>query len=42
MLQRLQIVLVQVKTGSTSENVLNEIRQIYTPYIERKKIVKSA
>ena len=28
MLQRLPIVLVQVKAGNTSENVLNEIRQI--------------
>ena len=28
MLQRLSIALVQVKTGNTSENLLNEIRQI--------------
>ena len=28
MLQRLPIVLVQVKSGNTSENLLNEIRQI--------------
>ena len=28
MIQRLQITLAQVKTGNTSENLLNEIRQI--------------
>ena len=28
MLQRLTIALAQVKTGNTSENLLNEIRQI--------------
>ena len=28
MLQRLSIVLAQVKTGNNSENLLNEIRQI--------------
>ena len=28
MVQRLPIALVQVKTGNTSENLLNEIRQI--------------
>ena len=37
MLQRLAIVVVQVKAGDTSENVLNEIRQIiYSLYQERK------
>ena len=28
MVQRLPIALVQVKTGNTSENLLNEIKQI--------------
>ena len=28
MLQRLSVALAQVKEGSTSENLLNEIRQI--------------
>ena len=28
MLQKLPIVLAQVKAGKTSENILNEIRQI--------------
>ena len=28
MLQRLPIALAQVKTGNTSENLLNEIRQM--------------
>ena len=33
MLQRLPIALAQVKAGSTSENVLNEIRQtVYSLY----------
>ena len=33
MLQRLPIALLQVKTGNTSENLLNEIRQnIYSLY----------
>ena len=29
MLRRLQVALVQVKTGNTSENLLNEIHQSY-------------
>ena len=29
MLQRLLVALAQVKAGNTSENLLNEIRQIY-------------
>ena len=38
MLQRLPIGLVQVKAANTSENVLNEIRQIvYSLYRRRKK-----
>ena len=33
MLQRLSIALALVKSGNTSENLLNEIRQIiYSPY----------
>ena len=37
MLQRLPIALSQVKTGNTSENLLNEIRQIiYSLYRERE------
>ena len=40
MLQRLPIVLAQVKAGNTSENLLNEIRQIvYSPY-RAKEITK--
>ena len=36
MLQRLQIVLAQVKAGNTSDNLLNEIRQIiYSLYREK-------
>ena len=36
MLQRLLIVLAQVKAGNTSENLLNEIRQtIYSLYREK-------
>ena len=35
MLQRLLIAVVQIKAGNTSENLLNEIRQIiYIPWIE--------
>ena len=39
MLQRLPIALAQVKAGNTSENLLNEIRQIiYSLY--RAKVIK--
>ena len=44
MLQRLQIALAQVKAGNTSENLLNEIRQIiYSLYRERntKRVYKN-
>ena len=38
MLQRLQIALTQVKAGNTSENLLNEVRQIiYSLYQKKKK-----
>ena len=40
MLQRLQIALAQVKAGNTSENLLNEIRQIIL-YIKQKKLLKT-
>ena len=37
MLQRLPIVLAQEKAGNTSENLLNEIRQIiYSLYREKE------
>ena len=44
MLQRFQIALAQVKAGNTSENLLNEIRQIiYSLYRERntKRVYKN-
>ena len=40
MLQRLPIVLVQVKTGNTYENLLNEIRQIIYSLYRAKEITK--
>ena len=40
MLQRLPIALSQVKAGSTSENVLNEIRQIIYSLYQQKEIIK--
>ena len=40
MLQRLPIALAQVKTGNTSENLLNEIRQIICSLYRAKKITK--
>ena len=36
MLQRLPIALVQVKEGNTSENLLNEIRQLIYFCIRKK------
>ena len=40
MLQRLPWALTQVKVGDTSENLLNEIKQIiYILSIEQKKMV---
>ena len=38
MLQRLPVALTQVKAGNTSENLLNEIRQIFC--VEQKKFLK--
>ena len=40
MLQRLPIALAQVKAGNTSENLLNEIRQIIYSLYGAKKITK--
>ena len=40
MLQRLTIALAQVKTGNTSENLLNEIRQIIYSLHRAKQIMK--
>ena len=40
MLQRLLIVLAQVKTGKTSGNLLNEIRQIIYSLHRVKEITK--
>ena len=40
MLQRLPIVLTQVKAGDTSENLLNEICQVIYAYTEQKKLLK--
>ena len=43
MLQRLEIALAQVKSGNTSENLLNYIcRIIYIFFIEQKKLLKKA
>ena len=40
MLQRLPIALAQVKTNNTSENLLNEIRQIIYSLNRAKEITK--
>ena len=40
MLQRLPIVLAQVKAGNNSENLLNEIRQIIYSLYQSKEITK--
>ena len=42
MLQRLLIVLEQLKAGNTSENLLNEIRQILYSLSRAKEITKKA
>ena len=41
MLQRLPTALAQVKAGSTSENLLNEIRQIRYSLYQAKEITKN-
>ena len=40
MIQRLPIALAQVKASNTSENLLNEIRQIIYPLYRAKEITK--
>ena len=40
MLQKLPIALVQVKAVNTSENLLNEIRQIIYSLYRAKEIIK--
>ena len=40
MLQRFPIALAQVKAGNTSENLLNEIRQIIYSLYQAKEITK--
>ena len=42
MLQRLPIALAQVKAGNTSENLLNEIRQIIYSLYQAKEITKKS
>ena len=41
MLQRLPITLALVKTGNTSENLLNEIRQIIYFFHQKKSYLKN-
>ena len=38
--QRLPVALAQVKAGNTSENLLNEIRQIIYFFYREKKVTK--
>ena len=40
MLQRIPIALAQIKAGNTSENLLNEIRQIIYSLYRAKEITK--
>ena len=40
MLQRLSIAVAQVKAGNSSENLLNEIRQIVYSLYQSKQITK--
>ena len=40
MLERLPIALAQVKAGNTSENLLNEIRQIVYSLYQAKELTK--
>ena len=41
MLRRLPIVLAQLKAGNTSENLLNEIRQIIYSFYREKEVTKN-
>ena len=40
MLQRIPIALAQIKAGNTSENLLNEIRQIIYPLYQSNENTK--
>ena len=40
MLERLPLSLAQVKAGNTSENLLNEIRQIIYSFYRERKVTK--
>ena len=40
MIQRLSVALAQVKAGNTSENLLNEIRQIIYSLYREKEVTK--
>ena len=40
MLQRLSIALVEIKAGSNSDNLLNEIRQIVHSLYQSKEMTK--
>ena len=40
MIQRLKIAISQVKAGNTSENLLNEIRQIIYYLYRQKEVTK--
>ena len=42
MLQRLPIVLAQVKAVDTSENLLNKTRQIIYSFIDEKKLLRQS
>ena len=42
MLQRLLLAFAQVKAGNTSENLLNEIRQIIYSLYQAKEIIKKS
>ena len=42
MIQRLPIALAQVKAGNTSENLLNEIRQVIYSLYQAKEITKKS
>ena len=42
MLQRLPVVLAQIKAGNTSENLLTEIRQIIHSLYQEKEVTKKA
>ena len=41
MLQRLPIALAQVKAGNTSENLINEMRQVIYSLYQAKEVTKN-